>query len=105
MINYEVVLRALDEGKVDYIIIGGFAARLHGAGRMTDDLDILYSRGVDNVARLTSALEPLHPVLRGAPAGLPFRFDVPTVRAGLNFTLSTDAGDLDCLGEISGIGT
>jgi hypothetical protein len=44
-------------------------------------------------------------VLRGAPSGLPFNFDVPTIAAGLNFTLTTDAGDLDLLGEISGGGT
>jgi hypothetical protein len=46
----------------------------------------------------------LHPYLRGAPPGLPFRLDVPTLQAGLNFTLSTDLGDLDLLGEVSGVG-
>jgi hypothetical protein len=35
---------------------------------------------------------------------LPFRFDEETVIRGLNFTLTTDAGPLDCLGEISGVG-
>ena len=38
------------------------------------------------------------------PRGLPFRFDVPTIRGGLNFTLSTAAGDLDLLGEAVGGG-
>jgi hypothetical protein len=46
----------------------------------------------------------LHPSLRGAPPGLPFRWDAPTVRSGLNFTLTTDLGDLDLLGEIVGGG-
>src|SRR5262249_50437903 len=46
----------------------------------------------------------LHPYLRGAPAGLPFKLDVPTLQSGLNFTLVTDHGDLDLLGEVSGIG-
>jgi hypothetical protein len=50
------------------------------------------------------ALAPLKPYLRGAPAGLPFRFDVETVRRGLNFTLTTDAGPVDVLGEITGVG-
>jgi hypothetical protein len=35
---------------------------------------------------------------------LPFRLDPATVRAGLNFTLDTDAGPLDLLGEVSGVG-
>lgn len=42
--------------------------------------------------------------MRGAPAELPFRLDVATLRACLNFTLSTDAGDIDLLGEVPGVG-
>ena len=63
-----------------------------------------YSRAPENLARLAAALEPLHPTLRGAPAELPFCLDVPTLRSGLNFTLTTEAGDLDLLGEITGVG-
>src|SRR6266581_3232795 len=55
--------------------------------------------------KLEKALEPYHPVLRGAPSGLPFRFDAKTIANGLNFTLSTDLGDLDFLGEVSGVGS
>ncbi len=51
------------------------------------------------------ALAPYAPTLRGAPAGLPFKFDEPTVRAGLNFTLDTTLGPLDLLGEAAGGGT
>jgi predicted nucleotidyltransferase len=29
---------------------------------------------------------------------------VPTLQSGLNFTLETDNGDLDILGEVSGVG-
>lgn len=43
--------------------------------------------------------------MRGAPPGLPFRFDTDTIRRGLNFTLTTLAGDLDVLGEATGEGT
>src|SRR5437016_14546564 len=54
--------------------------------------------------RLAKALEPFHPDLRGAPPDLPFRFDAKTIGNGLNFTLTTDLGDLDFLGEVSGLG-
>jgi hypothetical protein len=47
---------------------------------------------------------PIHPRLRGAPEGLPFFFDQQTLRNGLNFTLVTDEGELDLLGEVTGIG-
>jgi hypothetical protein len=48
---------------------------------------------------------PHAPRLRGAPSNLPFRFDAPTVQRGLTFTLATDIGDLDLLGEVAGLGT
>ncbi len=50
------------------------------------------------------ALAPLSPYLRGAPPGLPFRWDEDTLRRGLNFTLTTSRGDIDLLGEIIGGG-
>ena len=47
----------------------------------------------------------MRPIFGGAPPGLPFRWDLDTLRAGLNFTLTTDLGALDLLGEIPGGGT
>lgn len=57
-----------------------------------------------HTARRGSLLD-LHPYPRGAPPGLPFRWDARTDQRGLNFTLVTDLGDLDLLGEIVGGGT
>lgn len=98
-------VRVLSSAKVDFIIVGGVAAGLHGALRTTLDLDVVYSRRPDNIARLVAALSPYEPYLRGAPAGLPFRLDEETVERGLNFTLTTSLGDLDLIGEITGGGT
>jgi predicted nucleotidyltransferase len=58
-----------------------------------------------NLACIVTALEPYNPYLRDAPPGLPFRLDVGTLRAGLNFTLTTDAGWLDLFAVIPGGGT
>jgi len=41
---------------------------------------------------------------RSQSVGLPFEWSVTTLRAGLNFTLTTKAGDIDLLGEIIGGG-
>ena len=60
----------------------------------------MYARDAANLDRLARTLEPLSPYLRGAPAGLPFKLDVPTLARGLNFTLTTAMGDLDLLGEV-----
>ena len=104
MTQLERLLAALDEAGVDYIIVGGVAARAHGSARLTDDLDISYARNSANLARVIAALAPLRPYLRGAPPGLPFDWSVSTLRAGLNFTLTTSAGSVDLLGEIVGGG-
>ena len=102
--DFEGLLRALVTAGVEFIVIGGVAAKAHGSARFTVDLDVVYARSTENVRRLTSALSPLEPYLRGAPPGLPFRFDPETVRRGLNFTLRTARGHLDLLGEVAGGG-
>lgn len=102
MIDYRKLLSTLVEGKVEFVIVGGVAATLHGSARFTADLDVIYGRSKENIRRLVTTLAPLQPYLRGAPPGLPFHFDAETVRAGLNFTLTTTAGPLDLLGEMAG---
>ena len=101
----ERLLVTLADARVAFVIVGGVAARAHGSARITQDVDIVYSRSDDNIARLVAALAPFQPYLRGAPRGLPFEWSVATVRAGLNFTLTTTVGDIDLLGDIAGGGT
>jgi hypothetical protein len=104
MTDFPALLLLLVQSRIEFIIVGGAAATAHGASRLTQDLDLVYRRSQDNIARLAAALAPHSPYLRGAPPGLPFRFDEATIQSGLNFTLSTSLGDLDLLGEITGGG-
>jgi predicted nucleotidyltransferase len=99
------LLQILTEGGVRFILVGGVAATVHGATRLTLDLDVVYSRDSENLQRLASALASYRPYLRGAPPGLPFRWDAETLQRGLNFTLTTTVGDIDLLGEITGGGS
>lgn len=105
MTQFTELLRVLASGGVDFLVVGGVAAAIHGSPRSTLDLDLVYSRATENLEKLAAALAPYHPYLRGAPAGLPFRFDVETLRAGMNFTLTTDLGWIDLFGEIVGGGS
>ena len=101
MTDFARLLRVLAGSGTEFALIGGVAATVHGAARATYDIDIVYSRSPENIARLVSALAPLEPYLRGAPRGLPFTWDTVTVSRGLNFTLTTTAGDLDLFGEVT----
>jgi predicted nucleotidyltransferase len=102
--DFAALLRLLARGGVEFILVGGAAATAHGSARLTQDLDIVYRRSAENLQKLAAALEGQSPYLRGAPPGLPFRWDAATLRRGLSFTLTTALGDLDLLGEVTGGG-
>lgn len=103
--DFRRVLRALTDAEIDFIVIGGLAAIMHGAGRATYDVDVVYARTPGNMQRIVKALAPFEPYLRGAEPGLPFKFDERTIHNGLNFTLLTSLGGVDLLGEVAGGGT
>jgi hypothetical protein len=102
--DLEQIVPVLVRAKIDFVLIGGKAAILHGSARVTFDTDIVYERSKGNLERIAKLLKSHKPYLRGAPPGLPFVLDVATLRNGLNFTLTTELGDLDLLGEVVGGG-
>ncbi|MDA8067243.1 MAG: hypothetical protein M0T77_01315 [Actinomycetota bacterium] len=87
------VLAALREHDVKYVLVGGFAARLHGAVRVTSDVDVCPAWDRDNLTRLASALRSLGATEKGtgiAPdAGLIYSMEITNWR--------TTAGDVDVL--------
>ena len=99
------LLAQLSNAQVRFVVIGGVALIARGVERATADLDVAYARDRANLSRLASVLAPLHPRVRGVPEGLPFVLDEASLRNGLNFTLDTDLGPLDLLGEVPGLGT
>lgn len=104
MIDFESALIALADAQVRFVIVGGLAITIHGSAYVTFDLDFCYARDAENLTCLARAIRPLKPRLRGAPINVPFHFDEDTLQSGLNFTLTTDLGDIDLLGEVMGIG-
>jgi predicted nucleotidyltransferase len=101
----EETIRILYDAGVEFVVIGGAAMGLQGSAHLTRDIAFCSARTTKNMERLAKALELFHPVLRGAPSDLPFHSDAKTIANGQNFTLSTDLGDLDFLGEVSGLGS
>jgi hypothetical protein len=103
--QFRALLAALHGGGVSFVIAGGVAAVLHGAARITYDLDVVYDRSFDNLQRIVAALAPLKPYPRDAPPGLPFRFDEEMLKRGLNFKFATARGAVDFMGELAGVGS
>jgi len=104
MTGFRTLMEVLVSGDVEFVIVGGLAATVHGSTRLTQDIDMVYARSDTNLERLVHSLAPLAPYPRGAPPGLPFEWSVATLSHGLNFTLTTAAGYIDLLGEITGGG-
>ncbi|MCM3873526.1 MAG: hypothetical protein ND895_22815 [Pyrinomonadaceae bacterium] len=105
MTDYRELIRSLVAGRVEFIIVGGAAAIAHGGSRLTEDLDLVYRRDQGNVEKIIKSLAPFAPYLRGAPEGLPFKWEAQTIWNGLNFTLTTSLGPLDLFAEITLGGT
>jgi hypothetical protein len=102
--QFKAAVQALCDAGVDFVVIGGLAATIHGSAHITFVLDICYSRASPNLKRLALALAPFHPRLRDLPRDLPFVWDDATLRNGTVFTLETDLGRIDLLAEVAGVG-
>lgn len=100
----ERIAAVLRRHGVEFIVIGGEAAAIHGSPLPTFDTDLCYRRSADNLRRLAGALREIGVTLRGAPPDLPFRVDELALGLGSNFTFSTPLGDLDLLGYVEPFG-
>lgn len=96
------VLHTLIRYGVEFVVIGGFASRIHGSPLNTNDLDICYSREPKNLENLAAALVDMEARLRGAPDDVPFQLEAATLKAGDHFTFLTKYGAFDILGTPSG---
>lgn len=104
MANLNRLIERLCDADVDFVIVGGFAAMLHGSSLVTRDLDVCAVLSQENVEKLRSRLKDLRPVHRMTPQKLSFS-ENPSPGASLqNLYLETELGALDILGSIKGVG-
>ncbi|HSK73990.1 MAG TPA: hypothetical protein VK892_19985 [Pyrinomonadaceae bacterium] len=104
MIKLRSAIEALARHKVKFVIVGGVAINLHSSAYVTYDLDFCYSRERENLKRIVEALAHFKPRLRDFSENLPFIWDEQTLKSGTNFTFQTNIGDIDMLGEVTGVG-
>jgi hypothetical protein len=94
--DHDALVQALLGAGVEFIVVGGTAAVLHGAPITTQDLDIVHRRTPDNVRRLSDLLARLDATLRGRDLR-----PSPELLAGRGqLNLSTTLGPLDPLGVL-----
>jgi hypothetical protein len=98
---------ALIQNDVDYVVVGGWGSLQYGATRLTQDLDICPELSAENLERLAQALTDLRAQLQIAPDQT---VPVPIIDGRLLSQMqignwSTDAGGLDVLQHIPGLGS
>ena len=84
------LLRRLAEGGIEFVVIGGYAAVLHGSSQSTADLDICTTMDEPNLRKIADALADLNPRFRYQP--------------GRHMDATTDMGRLDVHGSVPAVG-
>lgn len=93
----EPILAVLERHGVEYVIVGGYAARMHGSTRPTRDVDVTPATTQENLERLAAALRELDARIRtdAVPEGLPFTASGESLVGQRMLNLQTQHGELD----------
>ena len=97
------ICQILNEERVEYVVVGGFAAVIHGSSLPTQDIDVLPARSMDNLDRLSRALKRMNAQIRTAGDPVPAPLDGPFLaNMPLMVNLVTELGELDLTFSPSG---
>ena len=104
-LNPELLLETLSRHKVNFVLIGALAARLHGFPRLTADADITPASDKPNLERLVAALKELDARVytESVPEGLVFDLSATAIARARMWKLVTKAGRLDIAFEPAGV--
>ncbi|MGH7214283.1 MAG: hypothetical protein ACREIT_05925 [Tepidisphaeraceae bacterium] len=105
MVYIRELLQRLTDAGVEFVVVGGVAASLHGSSLSTEDLDVCIPTTEENVRRVLGALADVEPRLRMLPARPPLPDDVEKLRGVKNLYLITKLGQIDLLGELPPLGS
>jgi predicted nucleotidyltransferase len=97
-----LLLKPLVETGVDFVVIGGIAVVLHGSGRITRDLDIVFAPDDANLEALGRVLTDVDARLRGVEEEVPFVPEGRTLQGVQLLTLNTSHGWFDVHRSVDG---
>ena len=103
MPNLVELLKRLIDHRVEFVMIGGFAATMLGSSMVTHDLDICIPFTEENFRHVLSALHDVHP--RHRENKQPLSHDMSRLLRFKNLYLLTDWGPLDIVGIVSELGS
>ena len=98
------LLEFLVKSPLDFVIVGGFAAVLHGCNQTTRDIDICLVLSPDQIQVLRQVLVSLKPKLRTKPDKPSFLVEPQDLAEIKTLHLDTDLGVLDIISHVEGVG-
>jgi hypothetical protein len=99
------LLQRLCDADIDFVIVGGFAAVLHGSALLTRDLNVCTVLTAENIGKLREVCYELHPTHRFSSERLSFLQNPESDKDIKNLYLQTDLGPIDFLSSIDGVGS
>ena len=91
----EICAVLVDEG-VDFVVVGGFAAIMHGSPLPTEDIDVIPSRDTENIERLAFALQRMDAKIRTGDEPIETKLDAAFIQNMPHMlNLVTRFGDMD----------
>ena len=118
MLNDELLRfwKALNENKVRYIMVGGFATRFHGFNRSTDDLDMWLEDTIENRKGLRTSFSelgygdytsletmPFVPGWTSFYIGGGIELDIMTTMKGLENVSFSECLDMASIADLEGV--
>lgn len=105
MQDLKKLLKLLTHSSIEFVVVGGFAAVLHGSNQTTRDIDICILYDSDQMQALREMLAPLHPYHRMNETRESFLDTPKDLSKKQDFHLMTDWGALDVIHHIEGVGS
>ena len=106
MESLNLLLKRLLDSGLDFVLIGGYAAVVHGSSQVTHDLDICAVMTDEELSKLKAALKDLKPQHRMNKNFQPSLEEFPKSDQKLdNYYLKTNAGVLDILSSVNPVGS
>ena len=97
------LLARLIKAEVEFVLVGGLAASIHGSSLTTRDVDVCCRFTAANLMRIQHAFADQHPVHRMRP-DQPLALTPEQCVDLKNLYIKTDLGVIDCLGNVLGVG-
>jgi hypothetical protein len=97
--QFEAIIELFNKSQIDFILVGGVCAALHGAPINTIDIDFVYSQDPGNCQRLIDLLISINANFRGQ-GNRQLTIDLKHLTRGGQLLFKTDLGDIDLLSWI-----